>query len=69
MNSEFTPEFFDEASKEWRKNKRRLTTGYFIYTCSYTFKHGKKCGRDCYKDTELCRQHFAKTNHFTPLTT
>jgi hypothetical protein len=59
MNSlKFTKEFFDEASKEWMKNKRKLRTGYFIYTCDYIFKYGKKCGRDSYKDTHLCRQHY-----------
>jgi hypothetical protein len=58
MESEFTPEFFDDASKEWMKNKRKTSSGFYIYTCDYRFKHGKRCGRDCYKDNDLCRQHY-----------
>jgi hypothetical protein len=60
MNTEFTSEFFDDASKEWMKNKRKLKDGAYIYTCRYTFKYGKRCGRDCYKSEDLCRQHFFK---------
>ncbi len=59
MNTEFTPEFFKEASKEWMKNKRKTSSEYYRYTCDYTFKYGKRCGRDCYKEHPLCRQHFS----------
>ncbi len=59
MDVEFTRDFFEDASKEWMKNKRKLKTeGAYIYTCGYTFKYGKRCGRDCYKGEDLCRQHF-----------
>jgi hypothetical protein len=63
MNTEFTPEFFEEASKEWIKNKRKTSSGYYRYTCDYTFKYGKRCGRDCYKEHHLCRQHFFNTEN------
>ncbi len=58
MNSEFTKNFFTEASKEWMKNKRKTKSGYYIYTCDHTYKYGKRCGRDCYKENDLCRQHY-----------
>lgn len=56
--------FFENASKEWMKNKRKLKMGgTYIYTCNHIFKHGKRCGRDCYKDKDLCRQHFFRKTH------
>lgn len=58
MNTEFTKQFFIDSSKEWMKNKRRTKSGYYIYTCNHTYKYGKLCGRDCYKDNDLCRQHY-----------
>lgn len=63
---------FDEASKCWLSNKRRTKSGTYVYTCEYTYKHGKRCGRDVYKTTDYCRQHYAllmKTtlNLVTPL--
>ena len=55
---EFTSEFFDDASREWRTNKRHLKwSGAFVYICQYTYKWGKKCGRDTRGD--YCRQHNA----------
>ena len=39
-----TREDFDESSKAWRANKRQISPGYFLYTCSYIHtKNGKKC--------------------------
>lgn len=32
--AEFTPEFFDDASRAWRANKTRLSSGAFSYKCS-----------------------------------
>lgn len=58
--AEFTPEWFDDASRCWRENKRPLKTRCaFRYICQYAYKSGKKCGRDSYKGGELCRQHDA----------
>jgi hypothetical protein len=33
---EFTSDFFDNASYEWRKNKIRLSEGTFKYRCCFT---------------------------------
>jgi hypothetical protein len=34
---------FDEASKEWRKNKKYIGNGSFNYRCSYIHSNGKEC--------------------------
>jgi hypothetical protein len=55
----FSKEWFDDTSSVWRENKRVCKHGYFRYKCEFTFKRGHKCGRDVYKDNNLCRQHWA----------
>lgn len=62
---------FDEASKEWMKNKKKLKDGYFEYTCNYIHSNGKQCkksrvvikdehnyGLD--NDNYYCKQHINK---------
>lgn len=34
---------FDEASREWRKNKKTLPNGRFEYICNYIHTNGKQC--------------------------
>ena len=34
---------FDEASIEWRKNKKKTKNGQFEYICSYIHTNGKQC--------------------------
>lgn len=34
---------FDNASKEWMMNKKKLKNGYFEYTCNYIHSNGKQC--------------------------
>jgi hypothetical protein len=36
---------FDEASKEWRKNKVHLGNGYFAYRCNYKHSNGRQCNK------------------------
>ena len=36
---------FDEASKEWRKNKIHVGSGYFAYKCNYIHSNGKECNK------------------------
>ena len=45
MNSEFTKEFFDEASMEWRRNKIKLKGGAFEYCCGMIRTDGMTCKR------------------------
>ena len=60
-NEEFTPDFFDEASKAWRANKRKKGEA-FIYQCQHEHKSGKLCKRDVHwhhGNIELiCKYHF-----------
>jgi hypothetical protein len=43
--SEFTPEFFDEASVAWRKNKISIGNGSFAYRCNYIHTNKKQCNK------------------------
>ena len=36
---------FDEASKEWRKNKFHRGKGSFLYKCTYIHSNGKECNK------------------------
>jgi len=36
---------FDEASAEWRRNKKSLSNGTFAYVCGICTKSGKPCQR------------------------
>lgn len=46
MNSEFTKEFFDDSSNEWRRNKVKLKGGAFEYCCGMYRSDGKVCKRN-----------------------
>jgi hypothetical protein len=43
MDTEFTKEFFDDASAEWRRNKKAMKGGGFAYYCAYIHSNGKNC--------------------------
>ena len=59
--SEFSSAWFDASSQAWMANKRRLKTNTVNkYICQHEFSSGRKCGRDVYKNNDLCRQHWAK---------
>lgn len=63
---EFSPAWFDESSKAWMANKRRLKSNtVYKYICQYQHSETKKCGRDVYKNFDLCRQHWAKSEKTT----
>jgi hypothetical protein len=48
---------FDEASREWRRNKIELDYGQFRYCCSQLTKKGEKC-RNKIVQNDLCHLHF-----------
>lgn len=51
---------FDEASREWRANKRHIGNGMFVYTCLYIFPGGRKgykCGNKCMGGSTVCYIH------------
>lgn len=46
---------FDESSKAWRENKRKLANGTYSYICGAMTQTGKKCQRGA-----NCRLHCKK---------
>jgi hypothetical protein len=48
MNKEFNSNFFDDASKCWRKNKIKLKNGEFAYKCCGLTKNNTRCIRKVY---------------------
>jgi alkyl hydroperoxide reductase subunit AhpC len=47
---------FDEASREWHKNKKSTGNGSYKYIC-VADKNNTICGAKCYKDLSYCWQH------------
>ena len=54
---------FDEASRMWEYNKKRIGNGSYKYICCELSKSGKKCGRQIVCETKYCRVH----NKITPM--
>ena len=48
MNKEFDSNFFDDASKCWRKNKIKLKNGDYAYKCCGLTKNNTRCIRKVY---------------------
>lgn len=62
-NSEFTAEFFDESSRAWMANKKRV--GYsMVYCCNYVVATGKQCKNNAKMPTGIsprrCKMHINK---------
>ncbi len=56
---EFSKEWFNDTSKEWRKNKRKMKGCIFRYMCEMR-TNGKKCWRDVCLKSVYCRQQLDK---------
>lgn len=64
---------FNEASKEWRKNKVYLGHGNFAYKCQYIHTNRKQCSKQvCSNDDKYsnhpdkyiyCKQHLYVTKN------
>lgn len=48
---------FDDASEEWRANKKTLSNGMFKYICGCPTKSGSKCMRPPKTDHKYCATH------------
>lgn len=60
-NSLYTIEIdFDEASKEWNANKRKVGNGCYKYLCNYKCKSGNLCKREPKPSNDFCSTHFTK---------
>jgi hypothetical protein len=51
MNKEFDSNFFDDASKCWKKNKIKLKNGEYAYKCCGITKKNTRCIRKVYNST------------------
>ena len=48
---------FDEASREWRANKKSIGNSHYKYICQIITKTGNQCGKVCYKNAANCWTH------------
>jgi hypothetical protein len=64
-NAEFDENFFEEASKAWRANKKVGPNMTFTYRCEMTHKNGKPCKRNAldsiHTENMTCAQHRPKS--------
>jgi len=51
---------FDEASREWRANKKQLPNGCYRYICGKMSITGNKCLRKPFLNNETCAMHTKK---------
>ena len=61
-NAEFNAAFFNDASAEWRSNKRQIKgAGTFVYTineCTHIKKNGKRCTNSVWNSyVTTCKFH------------
>lgn len=62
--TEFTPGFFDESSKAWKKNKKRNGSGY-VYCCFHCYVKGYGCSKMGLYDG-YCETHYPSHMRETP---
>jgi hypothetical protein len=55
---------FDEASNAWKQNKKYMGNGTYKYICPNQKKDGSKCGKSCYKNSDLCWHHSKMRKQF-----
>jgi hypothetical protein len=55
---------FDEASNAWKQNKKYMGNGTYKYICPNLKKDGSKCGKSCYKNSDLCWHHSKMRKQF-----
>jgi hypothetical protein len=48
---------FDDASKEWHKNKKSIGNSQYKYICTIITNKGEICNKICYKISETCWIH------------
>ena len=51
---------FDEASREWKLNKKSTGNGCYKYICCIKTKSGNQCKREIPIGYEYCKIHTAK---------
>jgi hypothetical protein len=48
---------FDEASREWLKNKKSIGNGQYKYICCQQTKKGNPCNRKSLPSFDFCKLH------------
>jgi hypothetical protein len=48
---------FDDASKEWHKNKKSIGNSQYKYICVIITNKNQICNKVCYKNNETCWNH------------
>jgi len=56
---------FDEASRCWNQNKKRLASGTYVYVCGADLKQGGYCQRRPEKNNDHCYLHKSKVEKTT----
>ena len=47
---------FDEASRAWNQNKKKIDNGCYVYICGHKLKNGKTCQKQV-KNISKCSLH------------
>jgi len=48
---------FDDASKEWHKNKKAIGNSQYKYICQIQTNKRSLCGKVCYNNSNKCWTH------------
>jgi hypothetical protein len=51
---------FDEASKAWNLNKKKLENGCYHYSCKSLTKSGENCKNTSLAGSDYCHLHLKK---------
>jgi hypothetical protein len=53
---------FDEASRDWKSNKRSIGNGSYRYLCAKKGKNNNCCSTKCLPEEIYCKTHFKMFN-------
>lgn len=53
---------FDEASRYWNSNKKKMSNCCYQYVCGFQKKNGNFCKKVCVKNKDKCNQHLSCNN-------
>jgi hypothetical protein len=51
---------FDDASRLWRSNKKKMANCCYQYVCGFELKSGEFCKKTCSKNSQHCSIHKSK---------
>jgi hypothetical protein len=53
---------FDDASEQWKANKKSIGNGHYIYVCCAVTKTGNVCNKKTVNGYEFCKIHNKNTD-------